>query len=299
MTGVHQAVRHRSGGNAARTGQLREPLAVKKAKMNLSPIKDLHRHCYDLSKVFGEIAPSYEWGFHSVQEWLLVASGVIGVDFDSTRFDTCWMYCSNIGEYEDKKTELLSALIHQLTTFNFIWASLEVLINLIDPEPVPKYKGKINATCSFLNKYYEHKSYVPRYKAVVSDLRDEISNSTYYKELKHEFKMRPHVGESGIGLYIVYKIRNHFAHGTLSLPVPDIDLAAQKDTTDFKIIHLSSTILLLTIQMLLLAMIKDQYAKVYFHNEEYELVETDLNHLLWHLHLQRQVDPNQMNFEFM
>lgn len=257
-------------------------------------MKDLHRHCYDLSRVFGEIG----WEFHSIQEWLHVASGVVGVEFDSCRFDTCWMYCSNYGDYEDKKTELLSALIYHLTTFNFIWGSLEALLNIIDPEPAPNFRGKVNAACYFLKRYYERKPSVPCYNEAVSDLRDHIYNNKYYKELNDDFKIRPHVGESGIGLYIVYKIRNHFAHGTLSLPEPNLDVTGEQDATDLKIIHLGSTIVLLTIQMLLRAIMEEENAKIHFHNDEGELVETDLNYLLWHFHLLRQEDQNQMNFQF-
>jgi hypothetical protein len=262
--------------------------------MNTCKINDIHRHSYDLGRVFGELAQPYEFCFYSVQEWLHIASGVMGVDFDSGRFDTCWMYCKNIGEYEDKKSELLSSLIHQLTTFNFIWGSLETLNNIINPEPAPGVRGKINATCYFLKNHYEPKPNLPFYNNVVSDLREDICSNVFYKKLNAEFKLRPHVGVSSIGLYIVYKIRNHFAHGSLSLPEPDLDASGQQESSDWKIINLSSRVVLLTIQALLLTILEKESAKIDFYNEE-----TELNNLLWHLHLQHETDENQLSFKYL
>lgn len=221
-------------------------------KMQNLPLEDISFHSYQLSKVVRELDVDGDLA----AAWLEVASGIISVDFDSARYDYCALLCSPIGKYEAERTELLSRLVHQLTVLNFVWGALEETIRLIDPPDHPRYRGRINSACYYLMCEYGN-SKLPYYDDVLCQLQATLLKIDYYREHAKEFKLKSHVDHSGVGISVVYKIRNHFAHGTLVMPNPDMEEDRDEPELDIELVELSSRIVLMTIQMLLLARIKD------------------------------------------
>src|SRR5438309_38468 len=130
------------------------------------------------------------------------------------------MYCRGAYEFEVDRNNLHSELIAQLAKFNFIWGSLETALDLISPPAAPKYKGKINAACYYLQQNFAPSSPIEFYDEFLHKLKKLIQNIPYYSGLLAEFSLKPHRSHYGIGLYVVYRIRNRFAHGALALPLP-------------------------------------------------------------------------------
>lgn len=66
-----------------------------------------------------------------IKDWLHMASGVINTEIDTQYFDSSTIYCSPARDYEKDKSKLWSLFCKELVTFNFIWGSLESLIENI------------------------------------------------------------------------------------------------------------------------------------------------------------------------
>lgn len=259
------------------------------------PLIEISYHCHRLSKVADELGID-GW---NIEAWLNVASGIFNVDIDSARYDDCAWLCNPIGEYEDKRSELLSKMVLQLVVFNFIWGSLESLIGLINPPDHPDFKGKINKTCFYLKQNMNQSRKLPYYSEIVWHFRNILSKLEYYNDYIKEFKHRPHVNEVGVGLYVVYKIRNDLAHGTLVIPNPDMEEDHEKPELDVDLISTCSRIVLLTIQMLLISLFKDTRIKFANYDEENE-ESADIETYLYNLHIETEPEREreQPSFQF-
>ncbi len=228
-------------------------------------MKDLGEHCYHLSFLIGNL--EWQWSGPSltrVSDWLHIASGITSIGFDSARFDHGSVYCGSASDYNEAKSAIMSDLVLELARFNFIWGGLEILVDSLKTEDHPKHKGKINRACYLLKTRYEPASPLPFYSDLVSILRDLICQLPHYdslekdvsKSLNDRFAIQSHVGISGIGLFVVYRIRNGFAHGTLCFPEPE-DYSWVKPL-DVQLTKISSRLVLLSMQMMVLAFLEEE-----------------------------------------
>lgn len=223
---------------------------------------DLSLHCDELAKFFNLIATSKyfcstttgsgeELSWDDVSEWLTIAASVENVNLNTARFDNSIWMCSSAADYHDARSALLRNLVTKISIFNFIWGALETVIKIIDPPKVPKTNSIIDATCGYLKSQFEQTPRLTRYSELVADLRETLNLAMHFGITDQDFKLQSHIGISGIGLHIVRRIRNKFAHGAMRFPEPEE--WSGENPKDALVIHLSSKIVLFTMQMLLAA----------------------------------------------
>lgn len=251
----------------------------------------IREHAACLSYLIGDIAGQTKDQFKWIQisEWLDIASGIKNVSMDSAIFK-CNNYCSQAWEYDVERDSLLSKIVTQITIFNFVWGSLESLIDYVDPKDVPKNRGKINAICNYLNENYKMNNPIVIYNDVLADLLANVKKVYHYCELEDKFKLKSFINLAGVGLQVVYKIRNKFAHGSLCFSEPE-EWNLSKPVDD-KIVNLATRIVLLSIQMILFTLFyKDSFM---IQPHEWGGEEVDLLDYLNLLHIEA-VDSNDDN----
>jgi hypothetical protein len=186
-------------------------------------------------------------------------------------------------DYAEARSKQLSDLLLHLTWFTFIWGGFEALIDTLELPACPQQRGKFNALNYFLEKSYD--SYftpLPYYNNLVTLIKNYLKATVSYNTDKNLFTPSACAGRSGQGLTLVYKIRNQFAHGAFTFNEPN-DYQIQP-VFDDRIVHISCRIVLLTIQMLLLALYKDSKFKIAKRNEDFENGTLNLTEFLQNLH---------------
>ena len=104
---------------------------------------------------------------------------------------------------------------------------------------------------TLLQKYFELKSSPSYLSEEVSAFRRAASLCFGYESVEKRYKMAKNTGCLCSGLFIVYELRNLFAHGSLNFPEPDEN--NQPISSHQAMVSHATRIVLLSIQMLLLA----------------------------------------------
>lgn len=196
----------------------------------------------------------------NASEWLALSSGVNLVNIEPI---ICDESCSSVYEYEKERCKIWSELSVELVKFHFVWGALENIILSYVPKEKIKIYGKVNALCGFL-KNAKLKEVLPKYYLnEFSDLlyivkqneqyNDDLNKLGMLYETKYNYKN--YVDESGIGIFVVYKIRNMFAHGIMKLPESE-EYSGEKEK-DVLLIKHSIRIVLMTILIILINDIKN------------------------------------------
>ncbi|OMF28675.1 hypothetical protein BK133_18660 [Paenibacillus sp. FSL H8-0548] len=221
-----------------------------------SNLKDLRKHSNDLAK-FMYYLEMYDrqnqWS--QAAEWLEIASGIKEINFDLNDFNDSYGWCGHADSYDDRRELLLKKFITEISVFNFIWGSLESLIDIINPPEAPKYRGKINSSCYYLK--LTDSLPLPLYKELLSKLNEHFSELNSYKDIIDEFRLKPFLNISGVALNVIYKVRNRLAHGALHFPQPEDDEDIEYENRQIHLIQLCSRLILLSVQMLIISHFKN------------------------------------------
>ena len=171
-------------------------------------------------------------------------------------FDQSCMYCSTAAYYDSSRIKLFEKYIPKLVSFQFAWGALETIISkFVEKNRISKF-GKINALCMFL-KDNEMKKHLPNgYIAEVKRLLKLLKTSYEYRPIaeklynneKINLTYNNKINEAGCGIFIIYKIRNKLAHGSLSMPEP-VEFTDPK-INEIKLIERCTRIVLMTIQII-------------------------------------------------
>jgi hypothetical protein len=197
------------------------------------PLLELALHSDKLSQFFNDLClskstfrtittksnESLNWSHASAL--LKLASSVTGVNLDTARFDDSVAWCSSASDYHFARSELLAELVRELSVFNFIWGAFETVVKIMNLPSVPKSNSIIDAACHYLNRNFDSMPHVQHYEETVFDLRNLLLIDKQYGVTEKDFKMGTYIGPSSIGIHVVRRIRNKFAHGTLSIPEPE------------------------------------------------------------------------------
>lgn len=239
---------------------------------------DLQKHSYRLAQMLKELSlcvfaglDCEEHYFMIAGDWLELASGIETLQLITARFDDSLMYCGNARDYEDKRSLLLSEVATRLSIFNFIWGGLESVVKVINPDPIPncikKRRNSIDDTIYYLKNNYDPNPRLQAYDDGLCKLHMLMSQVDQYRKWLPAFGLQPFLSSSGLGLHIIRLIRNDFAHGSASLPMPDDwgpgemkETITSQEKQYLDIIDTSSRLLLLTQQMLLMVYLKDKNA---------------------------------------
>ena len=221
---------------------------------------DLREHCWRLSQLLGEIwqcdpvkrDDSHEFG--AAGAWLEMAAGISNVDVDTGRFDESLAWCGLASKFEDARSELYSVIATELTVFMLAWGAFETVARILDPQSIPLDQRTNGANGLVDRVLFQLRPLAPfaGYDQSVEDITTLVDRDPAYAKI-----VRPaapqRIGSSGIGLDMVRRIRNGFAHGSNRLPLP---AAAGNGWCGRKsdvpcLIALSTRIVLVTMQMLL------------------------------------------------
>ena len=263
------------------------PACLLVSSLAFKKMKEISEHCSDLSKLISGYEPEIDWP--NQFEWLNIASGIKKVEFDLIRFDTCFGYCNDADQWHGAREELLETYVTELTRFSYVWGALESLIDDIKPPPAPE-RGKINAICYYLKDKLETIDIIPPYFEVLNELKLILNSSDVAEpNILNRFQTSSNISEHGVGLYVIYKLRNRFAHGAISFPQPDEE---NKPKSNYpQMILLATRIVLISMQMIWVAFYKNSTLKISPHYDwEYdEDEELTVNLILRNIHL---VTPN-------
>ena len=233
-----------------------------------------------------------EDSWQHICSWLQMASGLDEVNLITEKFESSIGFCSGALTFENERSAMLSNLVKELTIFNFIWGAFESLIETLEPlitECNIESFGKVKTACYILRK-----SKTPIIIGYDESLRklQSLFNSLITKNVNHK-----HIPYSGKGIYIVSKIRNQYAHGAFSLPFHPEDFP-DPEINHTVLINISSRIILLSTQMLLLSYFGSEdidLEPLYLFPELYELESMPLNTLLESIHLHEFKDRYYQN----
>jgi len=217
--------------------------------MSTYQLKNLKQQCFDLAYFFFNLNQNKTDKFSSqnYSYWLHLASSIDNIQLD----------LGNIGFGPEGLIDLSQPLYYEashrnaeivksLVIFNLNWHTFENLkadqFSNDDTDSLVKLSRFLDDT------YHPYKNLV-HYNEVVSELKRLVRKSHI---LDHKKVLR-HItleNRSSVGITIVHRIKNYFAHGAYQFPLGS-DPTGQV-SIDPEIIDLSSRVVLLTIQMIML-----------------------------------------------
>jgi hypothetical protein len=234
---------------------------------NLKPV-DLHAVAVHnaLARMSVYLRDPGEWT--TALTWLSLGAGLTSVRYELP--DEWAGYCGAAADHDTSQEELRQRFALQLARFSFVWSGFESVASIIKPpQPVVGNKiqpGKVTAACYFLLNHFGPTGCIVHYEDVIAEFRKKILGDSHYGALLGFLQPTSLVGVSGVGLRAVYKIRNSLAHAGSNLRFPEPDGFASADDDcdvdergffvprkDFEIIDLASSLLLMSIQMLVVA----------------------------------------------
>lgn len=225
-----------------------ESICNEKQKLHFTPIKDLaHR----LSVIFHQL------NLHYPCNWFEIASRIENVDYNVWKYqiDT-WGLCESADDYDTEKQKIDQAVVNELVVFSFIWFGFEALINELRLPVNKKFPGKVNSATYFLKHSFDQLNIsFSGFQCLLEKMQRLVGNSSFEEEVKYSVLAKSKTNEytslSGIGLQMVYQIRNKLVHGSFSFPEPQ-DWSFKK-VVEPAVIKMSSYITLITCQKLLIS----------------------------------------------
>lgn len=186
----------------------------------------LRKNCevaWDIYNVILEFEYAYEQGDIALaMSWLNLLINIEKVNFDIAKYDDGVLYCKCVWEYEEKRMAYLTELNLELIRFHYAWSALECLISYFVPKEKINQHGKINALCGWLLQ----KCNINNLPILYNETRMQVAEELFQEEqFQIEFAEagidnfggtnKSYINESGYGIYMVYRVRNLFAHGAL------------------------------------------------------------------------------------
>ena len=243
----------------------------------------LAQHASELAKLLDQARDPSMW--RQTVEWLMVASGIRGVHFDVIRFDDSYGWCSSADEFSAAREELLQQYVTELTLFTYCWSALECAVEAIAPPEAPE-RGKINGACYYIHQHSPHDNGVPCYKNELHDFWQLIVKSEEAKILRR-FNFPSFVSTRSLALYVIYPLRNQFAHGALYFPLPDSDNRPRSEYVH--LIQSASRLTLMSIQHLLAAAHENYNTHTWEASHlDGDLTEHEFHAFLASLHIRKQ-----------
>ena len=224
-----------------------------------------------------------------VKEWLIVASGIGSVTLDTRQFDDNIGWCRFADEFMEARDRLLQDYVTELTRFTYCWAALECAVDAIDPPSAPR-RGKINSACCYITENSQSANGVCYYTELLYDFRQRLVECREQRVLCR-FDSPSFVSINSQALYVIYRVRNQFAHAELTLPLPDSN---NKPRSPYiPLVQLASRLTLMSIQHLVGAAHK-KYAHTWEATlEDGEEVEHEFHAFLNTLHVKREYSQNR------
>lgn len=252
---------------------------------NKNRMKDLTEHCYNLSMLVSGVEPEIEWP--NQFEWLNVASGIKRIEFDVIRYERSIGWCRNADQWNFNREKLLREYITELTRFTYVWGALESLIDDLNI-PQGQKQGKINSICYYLKSKLHPNDIIYPYADLVEHLKYIIKRYDVNKTaMLKRFDAR-HLSMHGLGVYVIYNLRNSLVHGAIDFPLPNTE--NEPESFFSEMVNMSTRIILLTLQMIWLAYYRGSgvCSTICWESDDYE-EKYDLEEVLRKIHLKDYV----------
>jgi hypothetical protein len=183
--------------------------------------------------------------------------------------------------------------------FMFVWGMLESVIDELRA-CLPRGRGKLHRAALFLERRFGKRRSIDPYATELGRLCTLIRERP--EDVRHleGLGARSLVGDANIGLRIVYRIRNNFAHGAMRIPVPDPDHRPQFHESH--IVECATRIVLLSTQMLIAAAYDGSNSSCESNGDEFHIDADDetvgLQEALQRIHFRIENDQDQPPLEW-
>lgn len=224
----------------------------KSSPTKLAPI---NQHAMALVAILVRWPDRTDWSL--VADWLSIVGSLDSVSLDSEKLNPDFGWCSEADAFDAAREDLLTAFVRDLTLFSFCWGALEAALNVMALERAGESanRGKIQVACSSIREHFASYAVVEGLDQAVQQFRAAAAECLGTDSVERRFRAGAAFGSQAIGLFTVYELRNHFAHGSLNFPMPDYE--GNPVSEHAEMIVSASRIVLLQLQMLLLAYSKE------------------------------------------
>jgi len=233
-------------------------------------LKNLKQHCFDLAYYFFNLHQIEvdKFSDRNFSYWLHLASGIQEVELDLGRVGSVGdgLLDLSMPLYRDARI-INTQIVKSLVIFNLIWHTFE---NLHIDQFSEKNTRNLNALKDFLNSAYDPYKNLIRFNEMISELKRRIRKS-HLIDSKQILKNIGMQNKTSVGILLVDKIKNHFAHCAYQFPLGSDPTG--EDAIDPLIIDLSSRIVLLTMQMQMLPYFEEKSSlsiKCWWYSDEHK-----------------------------
>ena len=187
-------------------------------------------------------------------DWLSLCGHIENISVSPDSSDESFLSCRPAYEYEMNRADFVSQISCELARFHFACSALECIIRYFKINSKKTNKGLGFSLATIYKEKYLLKHVPEKYFTLYALLLERFKHNSYYtKDLEDFYKKIDNdlIDESGYGIILVYKLRNHFAHGSLSLSSQFGD-CNEDNKPDITLISLSSLIVLINIIFILM-----------------------------------------------
>lgn len=262
----------------------------------IRPIKPVDEHAWDLGWWLGlEDLPSnmhagtQELDWYTVGNWLMAAGGLRQVGFNLHAFDASALYCPPA--YTATEQADLTAFVADLARFSFIWHSFEAAIHKTQPRSqIKKHGGEVALGVLKVKEFQAQGGRLEHADCTSNNLLRVLNQLKRHSGEKAHRKAHVELTKAGTdpelaeALSAARHLRNGFAHGGLFFPDPQV---TQTLALHRSVIVLSTRIVLLSLQAILLGAFENQVVMVQRYDDDDELRDIDACQLLADLHIGR------------
>jgi hypothetical protein len=159
-----------------------------------------------------------EW--ENLSHWFHIANGIKELNYEGITYNDSFFWCRPAYEYEIEKQELYQKLVKEITLFSYLYSGLEGVLTSLKLPKCPHQLGKINSATYYLKREFPAWSLPIAYYDKVVRLCELLFQHSFDKNYKLSSEFSACVSIQGLGLKLLYKIRNKIMHGDFFFPEP-------------------------------------------------------------------------------
>jgi hypothetical protein len=190
-----------------------------------------------------------------------MGAGLRYVDVDLAYGNPDPILCRTAADYEAAANETASLDATELTRLQYIWNSVERLLQVLRLASVPAAPGRFNAATMLLKAYWSERELPAHYSCVLRHLREHVEKDPALRgqrRLSTSIKEAPWRGPSGVLLAAANQLRHLPAHGDVAIAEPvawseEESAESSRFPVRLHATRLATRALALSLQMLLIA----------------------------------------------